>query len=74
MKEISEKIRQIRKDKKLTQKSLSNRSGVSLRHIGYIENGKKEISLRYALKLAVGLETPFKEIIKDVEKELIEKK
>ncbi|MGC8976778.1 MAG: helix-turn-helix domain-containing protein [Candidatus Ratteibacteria bacterium] len=57
-KEIGERIKKIRKSKKVTQEELAWRIGLSTNFIGLIERGKKRPSLETLRKISNTLEVP----------------
>jgi transcriptional regulator with XRE-family HTH domain len=61
---FGEVIREIRKEKKLSQEELANKSGLHRTYIGMVERGEKNISLKNISKLSKGLELPIPEIFK----------
>ena len=61
---FGEVIREIRKEKKLSQEELANKSGLHRTYIGMVERGEKNISLKNISKLSNGLELPIPEIFK----------
>jgi len=61
---FGEGIREIRKEKKLSQEALANKSGLHRTYIGMVERGEKNISLKNISKLSKGLQVPMPEIFK----------
>ena len=61
---FGEVIREIRKEKKLSQEALANKSGLHRTYIGMVERGEKNISLKNISKLSKGLQVPIPEIFK----------
>lgn len=61
---FGEVIREVRKEKKLSQEELANKSGLHRTYIGMVERGEKNISLKNISKLSKGLELPIPEIFK----------
>ena len=61
---FGEVIREIRKEKKLSQEELANKSGLHRTYIGMVERGEKNISLKNISKLSKGLELPIPEKFK----------
>lgn len=51
-------VKQIRKERKMTLKQLSIKSGVSTTHINDIENGEKGASLEAMVRLAKAFNLP----------------
>ena len=60
---IGEKIRAVRKSKKLSQERLAELAGLHPTYISDIENGKVSASLQSYLMVAKGLEMPLGELI-----------
>ena len=52
---LGNRIRESRKKEKLTQSHLAERAGVSVNHIGYIENARTHVSLELLHKIAIAL-------------------
>lgn len=61
---LGEKIKELRKERKLTIKQLSELSGVSMPTICAIENGKGKPRLPILKKLSVALNYEFNELYK----------
>lgn len=57
-------IREIREKKGLSQNKLSQLSGVSSSHIGYLENGEREPTISVLCKIAKALNVDIKELFK----------
>lgn len=53
---IGGKLREIRESKGLTQENISNKTGISMVHIGNIENGRKKFGLEVLLLYCDALE------------------
>lgn len=65
---IAKKLKQARKERKLTVLELSSRSGVADNHISFIENGKRtKVSLKVYLKICAGLNISPKELLEDID-------
>lgn len=60
-------LREIRKERHLTQEELAHRSGYHPTYIGQLERGRKSPSLRTILSLAAALNVPGTELVKRVE-------
>jgi len=60
------KIKNLRSQKGLTQKSLSQICGLSYNYIGLIERGEKNVSLLALCHLSKALEVPLTEIALDL--------
>lgn len=65
VKQLSQRIRELRSEKDLTQEELANKSGISLKYIQRIE-GKTppNIGLEYLAKLANGFSIPLWQLLK----------
>lgn len=61
-------IRELRKEKNLSQEELSFKAGVHRTYIGMIERGEKNITLENIQKLSIALETTMKVIFENLEK------
>lgn len=59
---FGEKIRELRKERKLTLKDVSDKSGLSVVSINFYENDKKKPTLVNVQKLANGLNCKFEEL------------
>ena len=72
--ELENKLKQIRKEMKLTQLELAKKVGVSRQSIYAIETKKSEPSLVLALKMARALEVPLESLfwLKDSGKNSLE--
>ena len=57
-------ISKLRKEKKLSQEQLANKSGLHRTHIGMIERAERNITLRNIEKLAKGLEVSIDELFR----------
>lgn len=55
---IGRKVREIRKEKKLTQEELSFRANISRPYIGMVERGERNITMKFLSKIADALQTP----------------
>ena len=53
---IAKRIRRIRKEKKLTQMKLADRTGYSYAYISHLETGRKKVSLKSIFQIANALE------------------
>jgi len=60
-------LREIRKERGLSQEELAFESGLHPTYIGHLERGRKSPSLRTILRLAHVLETPGSEMLKRTE-------
>jgi transcriptional regulator with XRE-family HTH domain len=57
------KIKEFRKTKKLTQKQLAERVGISRSFLGELENGKWDIGLDLLIKISISLEIHYSDLI-----------
>ena len=60
--ELSEKLKKIRKEKKITQAELARKSGLSKTYISLIERGNQGVRVDTLNKIATALEVPFEEL------------
>ena len=60
-------LRELRKERGISQEQLAFESGYHPTYIGQLEPGKKSPSLRAILKIARALDTPGSEILRRVE-------
>ena len=58
-KDFGNKLKELRRQKGLTQEELFFESGVSRSHIGMVENGKRDISLSAIFKISRALDVNF---------------
>jgi transcriptional regulator with XRE-family HTH domain len=63
---IGQRIRQIREQKKMTQKDLSDLSDLDRSYITSVENGQRNISIINLEKLANALGVPLCELFKEL--------
>lgn len=56
-------VRQIRKDRRLSQEMLGYRAGLHRTYIGDIECGRRNITLLSAKRIADALEVPLSELV-----------
>lgn len=61
---FGEIIRDIRKEKELSQEELAEKAGLHRTYIGMIERGEKNITLENINKLSKALQTPLYELFK----------
>lgn len=66
-KKFGEKIRQIRKQQKMSQNELAEKSGLHRTYIGAVERGERNITLINADKIAQALSLKLFELLKDDE-------
>ncbi|WP_373480873.1 helix-turn-helix domain-containing protein [Geminocystis sp.] len=64
-KKFGEKIRQIRKQQKMSQNELAEKSGLHRTYIGAVERGERNITLINAEKIAQALCVKLFELLKD---------
>lgn len=64
---LGRKLRNLRKDKGLTLKELSHRSGLSVGNLSQIERGVTSASLRSITALSVALDVPIDHILENIE-------
>lgn len=64
LKTIGKKILEKRKLKGMTQDTLADYANIDRTYIGYIENGKQNITISMLCKIANVLETPIIELLK----------
>ena len=60
-----EKFTMILKDKKITQKELSKKVGLSVQTLSMFANGKEDIGYKKARKIAKFLDVPMEELIEE---------
>ena len=65
-KRFGERIRQLRKEKGVTQNELCGRIDMEQSYLSSIENGKMEPCLRNIELLAIGLKVPLGKVFKDL--------
>ena len=63
LRSLGTRLRQMRKSKGFSRRSLSERSGVSLRYLAKIEAGDGNISIGLLIKLAAALEQPIEHFL-----------
>ena len=61
---IGQRIRQIREQKKMTQKDLSDLSDLDRSYIASVENGQRNISIVNLEKIAIALDVTLYELFK----------
>lgn len=62
--EYGKKVKEIRKNRGVTQESLADLSGLDRTYISDIENGKRNVSIETIFKIADALETTVVEFFK----------
>ena len=63
-KKVGRKIKQVRKEKNITQEDLALNSGLNRAYIGYIERGERNPSTDTISRIAKSLRVPLKELFK----------
>ena len=66
-KKIGRRIKQVRKEKNITQEDLALNSGLNRAYIGYIERGERNPSLQNIARIAIALNVSLAELMKGVE-------
>ncbi|MFO0763682.1 MAG: helix-turn-helix transcriptional regulator [Candidatus Gracilibacteria bacterium] len=61
-KSFGETIRALRKERKISQEGLAEKSGLHRTYIGNVERGEKNISLENIAILAIALEVEIKDL------------
>lgn len=64
-KQIGQRIREIRKHKKLSQQELSNLTGYSMVHISHVETGSTKASIEAIIKISSALNCTPNDILCD---------
>jgi transcriptional regulator with XRE-family HTH domain len=59
---LGKTIVELRKDKKLTQEELAEKSSINVSYLAKIENGYVNTTVRYLIKIARGLKVEVKEL------------
>ncbi len=62
-KRVGDRIRQLRKEKRLSQEELGDKSDLHYTHIGAIERGEKNWSIDTLVKVAVGLNVTVNDLL-----------
>ncbi len=62
-KKFGEKVKQLRKERDLTQEELATRIGVSAAYIGFIEQKQRTPSMKTADKIARALRVSLKDLL-----------
>lgn len=57
-KKIGNKIRQIRREKAISQEKLALEANLNRAYVGYIERGERHPSIETVYKIAIALKTP----------------
>jgi len=66
LKQLGQRIREIRKSRKLSQEELAEICGFDRTYISLLERGKRNLRLINLLKLSRGLGIPVEELLKDL--------
>lgn len=64
---FGERVREIRKEKGLSQEELAHKADLHRTYIGMIERAEKNITLLNIEKIAIALEVKISKLIKDLE-------
>lgn len=67
VKRLGERIRQIRKDKGISQELLGERSGLHTNYIGQVERGEKNLTIDSLAKIASGLEVTLEQLFRSID-------
>lgn len=68
LKKFGERVRQLRKEKEISQEELADRAGLHRTYIGMIERAEKNITLINIEKIANALEVDLTELLKRIAK------
>ena len=60
---LGQRLRALRKQRRLSQERLGERSGLSGKFIGEVERGEKSISLDSLYRVAVALKVPLRDLV-----------
>ena len=60
---LGQRLRALRKQRRLSQERLGERSGLSGKFIGEVERGEKSISLDSLYPVAVALKVPLRDLV-----------
>lgn len=63
---FAERLRKVRKDKNITQITLSEKAGIETTYLSDLENAKKEPCLRVIDMLATGLGVKMSDLFKNI--------
>lgn len=63
---FAERLKKVRKDKNITQVTLSEKAGIETTYLSDLENAKKEPCLRVIDMLATGLGVSISELLKNI--------
>ncbi|MHA6531717.1 helix-turn-helix domain-containing protein [Paenibacillus sp. BAC0078] len=64
VKRIGERIRKLRKEMKLSQEQLAERSGLHTNYVGQVERGEKNLTLETLEKVVEGLDISLEELFR----------
>lgn len=59
---FGQRLRELRLEKKLSYRALSQRCNVSIADLERVENGKRHFTIRTAIEIAIGLNVQLKEL------------
>ena len=62
---IGDRIRELRKEKKLSQEALANLAEVDRTYMTKVENGKRNVTVKIIEKIIIALETDFATFFND---------
>ena len=65
------RIRELRKEKGISQEELAFKAGIDRTYMTSVENGKRNISIQNIEKIIIALETSFEKFFKGSENKLI---
>lgn len=63
LKKFGEQVRQLRKQKDISQEELAHRAGLHRTYIGMIERAEKNVTLLNIEKIAVALDVPISDLL-----------
>ena len=66
-KHFGEVLIKLRKERRITQEKLSERSGLDTTYISHLENGKKQASISTILLIASALNIPSSQLMDEIE-------
>ena len=65
LKHVGKKIREIRKNRGLSQEALGEKAGLSSNYVGQIERGQKQVTLTTLAKIAESLEIDVSQLFEE---------
>jgi len=65
--QLGERIRQLRKEKNLSQDALGERANLHNNYIGQVERGEKNVTIDSLSKIAAGLEVSLEELFRHID-------